>query len=80
MGKVQVSKLSKEQLFKKVVELEEELHQANNSTDYWNYEYNQLLARFQEMDKSDDPVLKFLQDCNIIQKEQLLNFIKDLTR
>jgi len=61
-----------------VVELEEELHTANNSTDYWNYEYNQLLSRYEQLNTDSDPVQKFLQECSIIDKAKVLDFIKSL--
>lgn len=71
-------KLTKEQLFKKLVELEEELCIANNSTDHWSYEYSQLEKRFNELNASENHIQIFLKGCNIIDYGKVSDFIKSL--
>lgn len=72
--------MTKNQLLAKNIELEEELHISNNSADYWNHEYNELLKRYEALCKkvSDDEVYGFLADCSIVQKAQLSEFIKTI--
>tara|TARA_R110000744_G_scaffold176151_1_gene295022 strand:- start:79 stop:357 length:279 start_codon:yes stop_codon:yes gene_type:complete len=69
----------KQEALDKIVELEQELHQEQNSTEYWNVEYNQLLELYDSLTNSDkNPILKRLEKSSIIQEQKILDFLDDL--
>lgn len=72
--------MTKEQLLKKNIQLEEELHVSNNSIEYWQEEakaYQKLYYDLQE--KIDNEIVMiFLNDCSIVDKQKLEDFILNL--
>ena len=70
--------ISKEQALKRLEEMEQELHEANNSTEYWSHEYHTLLTTHNNLKYTDSPVLKFLNSCSIIDHSKVEDFIKSL--
>ena len=68
----------KHELEKKVIELEEELHTEQNSSEYWSHEYHNLLKEYEKLKNSDDPITKFLNKASIIEYDKVINFINQL--
>lgn len=68
----------KHELEKKVIELEEELHTEQNSSEYWSHEYHKLLEEHKKIKTSDDPIIKFLNSASIVDYDKVINFINSL--
>ncbi len=68
----------KHELEKKVVELEEELHTEQNSSEYWSHEYHAILKEFEKIKSSDDPIIEFLNKSSIIDYDKVITFINSL--
>jgi len=70
--------LNKAELSERLEAMEQELHEANNSKEYWSYEYHNLLKSFEALKTSADPIQLFLSSCNIIDRAKVEDFIKNL--
>lgn len=72
--------MTKDELIKKNIQLEEELHVANNSIEYWQEEtkaYQKLYYDLQE-NIDNEIVMSFLNTCSIVDKQKLEDFILNL--
>lgn len=74
----ELKKQTKEELILTIGDLDQQLHEANNSTDYWSYEYHKLLESYEALKISDDPIQVFLASCNIVDKSKVEDFINSL--
>lgn len=68
----------KHELEKKVIELEEELHTEQNSSEYWSHEYHNLLKEYEKIKTSDNPIVNFLNTASIVDYDKVINFINSL--
>ena len=74
----ELKKQTKEELIKTIQALEQELHESNNSADYWSHEYHKLLESYEALKISDEPIQLFLASCSIIDKASVEDFINSL--
>jgi len=70
-------KLTKDELEKKVAQLEDELHVSQNSVDYWIEESDKWQLLYQNLkDKIDeDPFYPILHDCSLAQELALIDAV-----
>lgn len=68
--------LSKPQLIAKLEDLEQELHNEQNSSEYWSHEYHKLLEEFNKLKNDNNPVVTFLKNCSIVQEIELTNLLQ----
>jgi len=72
--------MTKTELIKENERLEQELHNSQNSCIYLEREtenYSKLYFDLKQ-DVDEQEILKFLQECSVVQKQQLEDFIKTL--
>jgi len=71
---------TKTELLDNIKKLEQELHESNNSSEYWSHEYSVIFEMHEKLKSkiSNDVIFNFLSNCSIIDKEKLENFIKTL--
>jgi len=72
--------MTKSELEKKLIALEQELHEAHNSIEYWQEEteaYRKLYFELQTKVECDE-IYSFLKDCSIVDKEKLIEYISSL--
>ena len=74
----ELKKQTKEELINTIQSLEQELHESNNSAEYWSHEYHKLLEAYEALKISDEPIQIFLASCSIIDKSKVEDFINSL--
>lgn len=69
--------MTKTELIKENERLEQELHNANNSYEYWKNEHDMYFSILEELkDKINKcPIIQFSLTCDIVQKQKLLDII-----
>lgn len=72
--------MTKDLLLKKNIELEEELHVAHNSIEYWQEESEAYMKLYRDLEQKteSDVISNFLINCSIVQKQKLEDFIQTL--
>jgi len=72
--------MTKDLLLKKNIKLEEELHVAHNSIEYWREESEAYMKLYRDLEQKteSDIVSSFLLNCSIIEKQKLEDFIQTL--
>lgn len=72
--------MTKEQLIKKIEELEQELHNANNSVDYWVEESDKFQNLYYSLDAkiSGNPIFETLQNCSLETEFKINEFLSKL--
>jgi len=73
-------KKTNEELQKDLIRLEQELHEANNSVDFWIGESNAYEKLFRDLENKIecDEVYSFLNNCSIVEKQKLIDFINSI--
>ena len=65
--------MTKAELKLKLIKLEDELHEYQNSSEYWSHEYHKLLVEFNKI--KDNELLQSINSCSIVQYELIEDFI-----
>lgn len=72
--------MTKEQLLKKLEDLEQEIHNATNTIEYYIEESNKFSGLYFNLESNieNNPIMQASKNCSLIQMQKIEDFIKTL--